>query len=119
MLSVISLGESDSRISIATPSDTTEPLSAAGRRILAFRAVLEVAHQDVLVVERPILPQRVAGEVVVQQDAAQVWMPNELDAEEIEDLTLLQLNKTDGGMLSDLQMRKMMISAAEIVTMAR
>src|SRR4051812_8160815 len=71
MLSVISLGESDSRISMATPSDTAESLPA-GRRILALGAVLQVLDQNVLVVERPVLAERVAREAVLQEDPAQV-----------------------------------------------
>src|SRR3954462_7191110 len=91
ILSVISFGESDSRISMATPSDTAEALLAAGRRVLALCAVLEVLDQDVLVIERPVFPERVAGEVVVQQDATQVRVAHELDAEQVVDLTLLEL----------------------------
>src|SRR3954462_9484687 len=91
ILSVISLGESDSRISIATPSDTAEALLAAGRRVLALGAILQVLDQDVLVVERPVFPERVAGEVVVQQDAAHVRVTHELDPEQVVDLALLEL----------------------------
>src|SRR5688572_24354274 len=98
MLSVISLGESDSRISIATPSDTAEPLLAAGRRILALGAVLQMLDQDVLVVERPVFAERVTREAIFQQDAAQVRVPDELDAEQIVDLALLKLGAgPDGG----------------------
>src|SRR3954462_11003359 len=91
ILSVISFGESDSRISMATPSDTAEALLAAGRRVLALGAVLQMLDQDVLVVKRPVLAERVAGEVVVQQDAAQVRVPHELDVEQVVDLALLEL----------------------------
>src|SRR4051812_14380201 len=89
MLSVISLGESDSRISMATPSDTAEFLLAAGRRILALGAVLQVLDQNVLVVERPVLAKRVARESVLEEDPAQVRVPDELDAEQVVDLALL------------------------------
>src|SRR3954469_11653103 len=97
MLSVISFGESDSRISMATPSDTAEPLLAAGRRVLALGAVLQVLDQDVLVVERPVFPERVAGESVFEQNAAQVRVPHELDAEQVVDLTLLELGARPHG----------------------
>src|SRR5688572_6545413 len=97
MLSVISLGESDSRISIATPSDTAESLLAAGRRVLALGAVLQMLDQDVLVVEGPVLPERVAREVIFEQDAAQVRVPHELDAEQVVDLALLELGAHPDG----------------------
>src|SRR5215212_11982412 len=97
ILSVISFGESDSRISMATPSDTAEPLLAAERRVLALGAVLQVLDQDVLVVERPVLAERVAREAVVEEDPAQVRVADELDAEQVVDLALLELGAGPDG----------------------
>src|SRR4051812_9218009 len=92
MLSVSSFGlEPASRTSIATPSDTTESLLAAGWSVLAFGTVSEVVHQDVLVVKDPVLAERVAGEALLQQDPAQVRMPQELHPEQIVDLALLEV----------------------------
>src|SRR5882762_10179768 len=91
MLRVSSFGfEPASRTSIATPSDTTEALLAGGWAFLPFGAVLEVPHQDGLVVERPVLAERVARETLFEQDAAQVRMPEELDPEQVVDLPLLE-----------------------------
>src|SRR6266498_2087024 len=99
MFRVSSFGfEPASRTSIATPSDTTEALLAAGRAVLPFGAIFEVPHQDVLVVERPVLAERVAGEALFEQDPAQVRMPEEFNPEQIVDLPLLEVRaRPDGG----------------------
>src|SRR4051794_33701166 len=92
MLRVSSFGfEPASRTSIATPSDTTEALLAGNRAFLPFGTIFQVVHEHVLVVERPVLAERVAREALLQQDPAQVRMPEELDPEQVVDLPLLEV----------------------------
>src|SRR6266545_6583777 len=98
MLRVSSLASSgDWTSSTAAPSNTSEALHAAGRRALPLGAVAQVADQDPLVVERPVLAQWVAGEVLVGQDPPQVGVASELDAHQVVDLSLLELRARPDG----------------------
>src|SRR5215210_6253224 len=78
-------------VSSTERSDTSESFLTTGRGELALDAVTEMSHQDIRVVERPILAERVTRETVLEQDAAQVRVPDELHAHQVVDLALLEV----------------------------
>src|SRR5688572_23423132 len=91
MLRIISFGSPVPSSSSSAPSNMAVSLLAARRSGLSLGPVPQVAHQHVLVVEHPILAQRMAGEGVLGQDPSQVRVADELHPEQVVDLALLEL----------------------------